>query len=485
MYSKGLNPSYVLPSRSTITRMLPNKYEDIYNKVKDELSSIEYMTLTTDMWTSQMKTESYLALTAHFVSQDWKLKTVLLECSRFVGPHCGEDIKRELLKICQRLNVADKIHAIVSDNGSNIKAAIHSLGWSHFPCLAHTLNLVVKDALLVIEPIRLKTKSIVAHFHKSTSSSDKFKDMQQSMAPARSTLSSPIYVLINDVETRWNSTYYMFERLYQVRDPLVAAIAVLQQKNANLQSLDAADFDLLKELLEILKPFELVTTELSAEKNVSGSKTLLMLRELKKRMRTFVNNGSKKPESQAISQFLLDGLNARFPILENNLLLSISTFLDPRFKKRGITDPTALQYCKKELHCLIVKMIEKENYDVPPADAVVKPAADSFWASFDAQNESAISNITPTTSATIEIRQYNEEPAIDRHSDPFDWWQKRENVYPHLAKLAKRYFSMVATSVPSERVFSTAGELVSKKRNRLSSEHIECIMFLNGNKSFL
>lgn len=66
-----------------------------------------------------------------------------------------------------------------------------------------------------------------------------------------------------------------------MRDPLVSAIAVLQQKNANLQSLDADEFDLLKELLEILKPFELITTEFSAEKYVSGSKTLIMLRELK------------------------------------------------------------------------------------------------------------------------------------------------------------------------------------------------------------
>lgn len=105
----------------------------------------------------------------------------------------------------------------------------------------------------------------------------------------------------------------------------------------------------------------------------------------------------------------------------------------------------------------------------------------SIWDRIDANYASHKSQIQESTSSSHELRQYFDEDPINRHSDPLAWWSKREILYPRLSLIAKKYLSMCATSVPSERVFSTAGELVSKKRNRLSSENIEKILFLNGN----
>ena len=39
-------------------------------------------------------------------------------------------------------------------------------------------------------------------------------------------------------------------------------------------------------------------------------------------------------------------------------------------------------------------------------------------------------------------------------------------------------FTLVATSVPSECVFSTTGNVITDKRNRLTSEHAELLIFL-------
>jgi len=47
--------------------------------------------------------------------------------------------------------------------------------------------------------------------------------------------------------------------------------------------------------------------------------------------------------------------------------------------------------------------------------------------------------------------------------------------------MAKRYLCIVATSVPSERVFSKSGQLISERRSRLTSKNVQMIMFLNGN----
>ena len=64
---------------------------------------------------------------------------------------------------------------------------------------------------------------------------------------------------------------------------------------------------------------------------------------------------------------------------------------------------------------------------------------------------------------------------------PLKWWKENAQKYPRLSLVAKKILAMPATSVPSERVFSTAGILVSKLRNRLSPVLVDNIIFLNKN----
>ena len=66
--------------------------------------------------------------------------------------------------------------------------------------------------------------------------------------------------------------------------------------------------------------------------------------------------------------------------------------------------------------------------------------------------------------------------------EPLQWWSENEKKYPRLAIIAKRVLSVPATSVPSERIFSSAGLIVTKLSNRLSPEIVDHIIFLNKNK---
>ncbi|KAK7158565.1 hypothetical protein R3I94_005021 [Phoxinus phoxinus] len=79
------------------------------------------------------------------------------------------------------------------------------------------------------------------------------------------------------------------------------------------------------------------------------------------------------------------------------------------------------------------------------------------------------------------MRRYSEEKFIPRDKDPLVWWQEHHQTYPGLSKLAVKYLGTVATSVPAERVFSKAGEVVSKKRNRLKGKTVNMLLFLNKN----
>ena len=50
-----------------------------------------------------------------------------------------------------------------------------------------------------------------------------------------------------------------------------------------------------------------------------------------------------------------------------------------------------------------------------------------------------------------------------------------------MAKLAKKYLSIPATSVRSERVFSSGGYIVNNFRSRLLPEHVNLLVFLANN----
>jgi hypothetical protein len=51
-----------------------------------------------------------------------------------------------------------------------------------------------------------------------------------------------------------------------------------------------------------------------------------------------------------------------------------------------------------------------------------------------------------------------------------------------MANIAKRLFCITASSVPSECVFSKAGQLITKKRSRLQPELAEDLLILSLNK---
>lgn len=67
-----------------------------------------------------------------------------------------------------------------------------------------------------------------------------------------------------------------------------------------------------------------------------------------------------------------------------------------------------------------------------------------------------------------EVALYKAVDSVSLDSNPLVWWRTNESTYPRIAKLAKCYLAVQATSVPSERIFSTAGDIVTACRSSLS-----------------
>ncbi|XP_025208312.1 uncharacterized protein LOC112603786 [Melanaphis sacchari] len=100
------------------------------------------------MWTSDSN-KAYITVTSHFIFND-HLYSPVIATREIPEVYTGLNIAALLSNILIEWRIKDdKVVTIVSDNGANIKNAINeSLCKHHHPCVAHTLNLSVNEAIL-------------------------------------------------------------------------------------------------------------------------------------------------------------------------------------------------------------------------------------------------------------------------------------------------------------------------------------------------
>ena len=113
----------------------------------------------------------------------------------------------------EQWHIREKVHLVLRDNGSNFVAGILAFG-----CFAHTLQLVVHDAVLAqrgVQTLFSVSRQVVRHFKHSNVSLQALKSIQQR-------LDIPQHRPIQDQATRWNSLYYMLEWLMEQRHAILA-----------------------------------------------------------------------------------------------------------------------------------------------------------------------------------------------------------------------------------------------------------------------
>jgi hypothetical protein len=160
-----------------------------------------------------------MSLNCHFIFEQ-KLHSQLLSIKEMADRHTSANIAEELASVINEWNINDKIITIISDNGANVKNAITDhLRKDHHPCVAHTLNLSIKEALNGNAMLKLviSCKALVAHFKHSALATYKLRQFQEQMG-------LPILKVKQAVDTRWNSVLLMMERLLEIKDPLSVAV---------------------------------------------------------------------------------------------------------------------------------------------------------------------------------------------------------------------------------------------------------------------
>nr|GEY22736.1 hypothetical protein [Tanacetum cinerariifolium] len=190
---------------------------------EEEEDEVEVEEIEEEEETSGTK-KSYMALTGHFIDNNWNLVKKVLNFCRLDG-HRGIDIGKGVENCLNEWGFTNILSISVDNESSNDNAigfmklifeknddCLLSGEWLHIRCATHVVKLIVQDGIKhvgsSIESIRCAVKWI----KKSGTRIEKFNKYAQS-ARCESTKS-----LVIDCPTRWNSTYNMLEVAHEYKD---------------------------------------------------------------------------------------------------------------------------------------------------------------------------------------------------------------------------------------------------------------------------
>lgn len=346
-------PLYKIPSRKTISTLIDSKYEAISNLFRGKIDKVDYVTLTCDIWTETMRSKSFLGVTIHFLD-DSELFDATLGVYELSDRHTAEYIADILKNVCRDWNITDEIiTCVVTDGAANMVKAIDvAFGKrKRIICFAHLLNLIVTKALehvTELSDIITKVKNIVRWFKQSVVASDLLRKAQQDQSE------EPQLTLKQDVPTRWNSTYYMLERFLKLR-PHVNNII-----NTNISAphmLSAREIQELQVSIELLRPFEQATKEISGSKYTTGSIIMPLVRNLRLCLeKGEIGDGLDLAKSLKIN--LLKEIDIRMGTVDQITILTAATVIDPRFKKIYFDNPI---HCSRAVE--YINSMKKKKHD--------------------------------------------------------------------------------------------------------------------------
>ena len=314
-----VEPRYQMRSRQFYAdTVVPEVYDNLQKKMVDRLSAAEFVSLTADEWTCEYTATSYMIVRAHWLDDCYCRQSALIALVHITESETVENLSREFLRVLEQWRIPlAKVHLVLRDNGRNISEAVKEPAVATITCLAHTLQLVIKDALFVqksVEDVLSIARSVVGHFKHSSTAEERLHDLQR-------TLKLPEHQLVQDVPTKWNSSYMMLLRFVEQRDTLV----VYAEKH-DIRMLTEEQWTTAENICTVLKYFDTETRRLSGEtacvSDVIPTTTILL----------HVLRSLKPPRLRTLGNALLSAMESRCKVFEESTECLLATILDPRYK---------------------------------------------------------------------------------------------------------------------------------------------------------
>jgi hAT family C-terminal dimerisation region len=302
--------------------------------------------------------------------------------------------------------------------------------------------------------------------------------------------------LIQDVKTRWSSSYYMLERAWEVRIAIRKWLQLPenQVKYAALQIKDA-EWEQVDELLNILQPMEQVTALMGATKSVTVHAVFRLFNHVFSCLEGRIEHWGSSGKAHATEY--LTALNAARVKLtkyysrtdgSRGTIYNLATFLDPHTKTMLYSDRLAWGSTLRRKYVDAFHSYFRENYasaeqlqqaTSEPIAARPAPVILEGLAAIGALNRPQ----PPPKHTALQTKDYLDTPAAEfttdnTTGDPLKVWPLLESSYPELSLMAKDILAVPASGVGVEREFNQARDVITFRRCRLTPSLTEDLMMV-------
>ena len=306
---------------------------------------------------------------------------------------------------------------------------------------------------------------------------------KKELTAAQKELDLPEHRLMTESPTRWGSRHAMIARVLE-QEKAISKVLSADRQTRHL-ALSWQDIEVLESVHKALNQLVEFTDALSGEAHVSVScvKPVLQLFNTE-----VLKPGEVDTElTKAIKTTITTYLNEKYDDDATDDLLNMASLVDPRFKTHYIQGDKVeavksravaqiLGDCQSTPQSTLTPTATA-TASAPPAKMQRKTLGSFFKKSYSVST----SSLTDEQDVEAELNSYLLAPEVDGETNPLAWWKTHCTLYPRVSFLAKRYLCIPATSSPSERAFSTSGNIVSCHRAALKPDVVNRLVFLAKN----
>ena len=279
-----------MPSRRTVGRDIDKLYNEVYEHLKKALAEAESrISITFDLWTDK-RTRGYIGITGHFFDRELVLRAPLLAIQSMPKTeegHTAARIVETVSAVLQDLlgdDWKEKLNCAVTDGARNVTAASMQIGESR-RCVQHGLQLFLKYFCATQRDVA-SAMACCNYLAKLSGLSQKFK--------------AHVGTITAGVVTRWNSYIKsacdVFNRADKIRNFANSAQCTGESKEAMKARLkfldDKGGFEMLHDLIVLLKPLMDITIDEEVELFITSSAVVPRLSAAKTRIDEILANAA-------------------------------------------------------------------------------------------------------------------------------------------------------------------------------------------------
>ncbi|XP_061445480.1 E3 SUMO-protein ligase ZBED1-like isoform X2 [Rhineura floridana] len=477
-----LDPSYKPPDANSLAHtVLKDMYTHVKGKIWELVRILPQCSLSLDIW-RHSNTLTYLTLSVHYVDDCFEARARVLSSRPVPEEPSAESLVEALAEVAKEWGVRESTSYTIGGLGPATQQAAAALGWTALPCIGQALRAAMEAVLS--QPA---AQSAFERLRRLASWALAGAGRSEKLWTQEPLLQAHLSRFLRE-GGKWHSIYVVLQGLLEHSDPLAG---LGPDGEATLRPQDWAA---LQDTVKVLKPMAIATSTFTKDPFSSLSLVKPVLTSLL--YKHLVASEWDSPlalEAKAAAQ---KELNQHFSSPDVSQALNLACALDPRFRGLDFLSHTdrveTMHLLKTEAShlaevpaALTSSMPDVASPPSPPAKLPKQDAGIEFLLGDLCSMRSASGVSSAHQQVEQETSSFQSSKASALGQEPLQWWKTHHTQYPLLARAARKLLGVPATSVPAGWLFGSAGDAIHTKRQALTPEHVDMLVFLHGNRAIL